>query len=117
MNSYFQFPVEAALKMDRETVDGRPMFVSRCETKAAAVGQKQFKVCCIYDSSKYFRCLSIMYSDIIPDVTFQYATSLERNKLFVKNLPFSMTKEALENLFAAVNVSQIINRFSVSYIQ
>jgi RNA recognition motif-containing protein len=30
---------------------------------------------------------------------FKYATSLEQNKLFISDLPFSITKEQIENLF------------------
>jgi len=35
------------------------------------------------------------------DITkkFKYATTLEQNKLFISNLPFSVTKEQIQNLF------------------
>ena len=33
----------------------------------------------------------------------QYSSALEKNKLFVKNLPFTCTKEALETLFGEVS--------------
>ena len=33
---------------------------------------------------------------------FQYGTGLEKNKLFVKNLPFTITKEALNTMFEEV---------------
>ncbi|XP_064460497.1 squamous cell carcinoma antigen recognized by T-cells 3-like [Ornithodoros turicata] len=56
---------EAALKLDRTPIEGRPVFVSKCNKK------KEF--------------------------TFQ--PGLEKNKLFVKNIPFSMTQEELEELF------------------
>ena len=32
----------------------------------------------------------------------QYATALEKNKLFVKNLPFTCSVEALEKIFSEV---------------
>uniref|UniRef100_A0A0B7B9N7 RRM domain-containing protein n=2 Tax=Arion vulgaris TaxID=1028688 RepID=A0A0B7B9N7_9EUPU len=59
-----------ALKLDREFIDGRPMFVSRCEDKSVARPAHQFK----------------------------YATRLEKNKLFIKGLPFTITKEILETM-------------------
>ena len=51
----FQAEVEAALKRDREPLDGRPMFISRC------------------DPDKLSR-----------QAGFKYRTTLEKNKLFVK---------------------------------
>jgi hypothetical protein len=51
----FQAEAEAALKRDRESLDGRPMFISRC------------------DPDKLSR-----------QSGFKYRTSLEKNKLFVK---------------------------------
>lgn len=59
-----------ALKKDRVPIDGRPIFVSKC------------------DPDKHTRQHS-----------FKYATSLEKNKLFVKGLPLSSTKEEVEELF------------------
>lgn len=60
-----------AMRLDRELIDGRPMYVSRCEdrktTKSAPV--------------------------------FKYANNLEKTKLFIKNLPFTCTKDALETIF------------------
>ena len=38
---------------------------------------------------------------------FQYASALEKNKLFVKNLPFTCTKEALQILFGQVYYSSV----------
>ncbi|PNF41960.1 Squamous cell carcinoma antigen recognized by T-cells 3 [Cryptotermes secundus] len=61
---------EAALKKDREPVDGRPMFVSRC------------------NADKHMR-----------ESGFKYNTTLEKNKLFVKGLPVTVTKEELEDVF------------------
>ncbi|CAC5388461.1 SART3 [Mytilus coruscus] len=59
-----------ALKFDRTPLDGRPVYVSRCEDKS--VRKPQFK----------------------------FATDLEKNKLFIKGLPFTCTKEALSNIFS-----------------
>ncbi|KAK7087738.1 hypothetical protein V1264_021749 [Littorina saxatilis] len=60
-----------ALKLDRQPIDGRPVFVSRCEDRNSGSKTHQFK----------------------------YATSLEKNKLFIKNLPFTCSVEALEKIF------------------
>ncbi|XP_073528400.1 squamous cell carcinoma antigen recognized by T-cells 3 isoform X1 [Phyllobates terribilis] len=60
-----------ALKMDRHEVKGRPMFVSPCVDKNK---NPEFKV-------------------------FKYRTALEKHKLFVSGLPFSCTKEELEEIF------------------
>ncbi|KAM4808536.1 squamous cell carcinoma antigen recognized by T-cells 3 isoform 2-T2 [Rhinophrynus dorsalis] len=60
-----------ALKLDRQEVNGRPMFVSPCVDKNK---NPDFKV-------------------------FKYSTALEKHKLFVSGLPYSLTKEELEELF------------------
>ncbi|XP_056384760.1 squamous cell carcinoma antigen recognized by T-cells 3 isoform X5 [Hyla sarda] len=60
-----------ALKMDRQEMKGRPMFVSPCVDKNR---NPEFKV-------------------------FKYSTALEKHKLFVSGLPFSCTKEELEEMF------------------
>ncbi|XP_076641280.1 spliceosome associated factor 3, U4/U6 recycling protein [Halictus rubicundus] len=62
--------VEQALKLDRTPIRGRPMFVSRC------------------DPNKTTR-----------SSVFKYSSSLEKNKLFVKGLPLTMTKEELDEVF------------------
>ncbi|XP_043924344.1 squamous cell carcinoma antigen recognized by T-cells 3 isoform X2 [Protopterus annectens] len=59
-----------ALKLDRKEIDGRPMFVSPCIDKAR---NPEFKV-------------------------FKYSTALEKHKLFISGLPFSCTKEELEEI-------------------
>ncbi|KAM5238138.1 squamous cell carcinoma antigen recognized by T-cells 3 isoform 1-T1 [Ctenodactylus gundi] len=59
-----------ALELDRKSVDGRPMFVSPCVDKSKNPG---FKV-------------------------FRYSTALEKHKLFISGLPFSCTKEELEDI-------------------
>ncbi|KAK2145986.1 hypothetical protein LSH36_641g00030 [Paralvinella palmiformis] len=64
-----EFLAAKALDWDRKEIDGRPMFVSPFEEK----GNKTKK--------------------------FKYSTGLEKNKLFIKGLPFTMSKEALENMF------------------
>ncbi|XP_053552419.1 squamous cell carcinoma antigen recognized by T-cells 3 [Bombina bombina] len=60
-----------ALNLDRQEVNGRPMFVSPCVDKNK---NPEFKV-------------------------FKYSTALEKHKLFVSGLPFSCTKAELEELF------------------
>uniref|UniRef100_A0A674F6V6 Spliceosome associated factor 3, U4/U6 recycling protein n=1 Tax=Salmo trutta TaxID=8032 RepID=A0A674F6V6_SALTR len=71
---YVQFEGKAsvleALKMDRREVEGRPMFVSPCVDKNK---NPDFKV-------------------------FKYNTNLEKHKIFISGLPFSCTKEQLEEL-------------------
>ncbi|XP_011641239.1 squamous cell carcinoma antigen recognized by T-cells 3-like [Pogonomyrmex barbatus] len=62
--------VEEALKLDRTPIKGRPMFISRC------------------DPNKSTR-----------DSAFKYSCTLEKNKLFVKGLPLTTTKEELEEIF------------------
>ncbi|KAK2495476.1 hypothetical protein MC885_000810 [Smutsia gigantea] len=59
-----------ALELDRKNVEGRPMFVSPCVDKSK---NPDFKV-------------------------FRYSTALEKHKLFVSGLPFSCTKEELEEI-------------------
>lgn len=71
---YVQFEsavsVPEALKLDRREVGGRPMFVSPCVDKNK---NPDFKV-------------------------FKYNTSIEKHKIFISGLPFSCTKEQLEEL-------------------
>jgi len=62
--------VKKALEKDREPIDNRPVFVSKCDPDKTT-RQKQFK----------------------------YNTTLEKNKLFVKGLPFSLTADGLRDLF------------------
>lgn len=50
------------------------MYVSQCEDKSLSFGGSKFK----------------------------YATNLEKNKLFVANLPFSVDKAQLEDIFKNV---------------
>lgn len=57
--------------MDRKPLGSRPVFVSKCDPDNAT-----------------------------RQVQFKYSTALEKNKLFVKGLPFSMTGEDLNKLFA-----------------
>ncbi|XP_053444968.1 squamous cell carcinoma antigen recognized by T-cells 3 isoform X2 [Nycticebus coucang] len=59
-----------ALELDRKNVEGRPMFVSPCVDKSK---NPDFKV-------------------------FRYSTALEKHKLFISGLPFSCTKEELEEI-------------------
>ncbi|KAI3372860.1 hypothetical protein L3Q82_023307 [Scortum barcoo] len=71
---YVQFEspmsVPEALKLDRREVEGRPMFVSPCVDKNK---NPDFKV-------------------------FKYNTSMEKQKIFISGLPFSCTKEQLEEI-------------------
>ncbi|KAF4074599.1 hypothetical protein AMELA_G00241220 [Ameiurus melas] len=71
---YVQFEDELgareALKLDRQEVDGRPMFVSPCIDKSK---NPDFKV-------------------------FRYNTSMEKHKIFISGLPFNCTTEKLEEL-------------------
>ncbi|KAL6067681.1 hypothetical protein STEG23_031485 [Scotinomys teguina] len=62
-----------ALELDRKDVEGRPMFVSPCVDKSK---NPDFKV-------------------------FRYSTTLEKHKLFISGLPFSCTKEELEDICKA----------------
>ncbi|XP_041854707.1 squamous cell carcinoma antigen recognized by T-cells 3 [Melanotaenia boesemani] len=68
----FESPVSVseALKLDRREMEGRPMFVSPCVDKNK---NPEFKV-------------------------FKYNTSLEKHKIFISGLPFSCTKEQLEEI-------------------
>ncbi|MEQ2237301.1 hypothetical protein ILYODFUR_021775, partial [Ilyodon furcidens] len=71
---YVQFEsvvsVPEALKLDRKEVEGRPMFVSPCVDKNK---NPEFKV-------------------------FRYNTLMEKHKIFISGLPFSCTKEQLEEI-------------------
>uniref|UniRef100_A0A3Q0S8U8 Spliceosome associated factor 3, U4/U6 recycling protein n=1 Tax=Amphilophus citrinellus TaxID=61819 RepID=A0A3Q0S8U8_AMPCI len=71
---YVQFEslvsVPEALKLDRRDVEGRPMFVSPCVDKNR---NPDFKV-------------------------FKYNTIMEKHKIFISGLPFSCTKEQLEEI-------------------
>uniref|UniRef100_A0A8C5FWB1 Spliceosome associated factor 3, U4/U6 recycling protein n=1 Tax=Gadus morhua TaxID=8049 RepID=A0A8C5FWB1_GADMO len=71
---YIQFEskasVPAALKLDRQEVEGRPMFVSPCVDKNT---NPDFKV-------------------------FKYNSAIEKHKVFISGLPFSCTKPQLEEL-------------------
>ncbi|XP_075389468.1 spliceosome associated factor 3, U4/U6 recycling protein isoform X2 [Tenrec ecaudatus] len=62
-----------ALELDRSNVEGRPMFVSPCVDKSK---NPDFKV-------------------------FRYSTALEKHKVFISGLPFSCTREELEELCQA----------------
>ncbi|NXW84949.1 SART3 protein, partial [Alopecoenas beccarii] len=74
---YIEFKEEKsalqALGLDRKVVEGRPMFVSPCVDKNK---NPDFKV-------------------------FRYSTTLEKHKLFISGLPFSCTKEELEDVCKA----------------
>ncbi|XP_034337393.2 squamous cell carcinoma antigen recognized by T-cells 3 isoform X2 [Magallana gigas] len=59
-----------ALKLDRTPIEGRPMFVSKCEDRSQKKAQ------------------------------FKFSTAMEKNKLFIKNLPFTCSKDALIQIFS-----------------
>lgn len=61
---------KSALSRDRETVNGRPMYISPNEADAA-----------------------------LKHPVFKYQANLEKNKLFVKGLDTSVTKEELQEMF------------------
>ncbi|XP_071037200.1 squamous cell carcinoma antigen recognized by T-cells 3 [Parasteatoda tepidariorum] len=67
-----QVEAKNALSKDREPLDGRPVYISTCEDKK---NNPSFQ-------SK-----------------FKFGTGLERNKLFLKNLPPTTTKDDLENMY------------------
>ncbi|KAL2092793.1 hypothetical protein ACEWY4_012591 [Coilia grayii] len=71
---YVQFEdpiaVAEALKMDRQELDGRPMFVSPCIDKKK---NQDFKA-------------------------FKYSSSLEKHKIFISGLSYSCTQQELEEL-------------------
>ena len=81
MNRYADFDTQQnaldALKLDRVPINGRPMFISQCEDKSLKLGTNS---------------------------AFKYANSLEKNKLFISNLPFSVDKVQLENIFKTVRI-------------
>ncbi|XP_011166941.2 squamous cell carcinoma antigen recognized by T-cells 3 isoform X2 [Solenopsis invicta] len=62
--------VKEALKLDRTPIKGRPMYVSKCDSNKSTRGP-----------------------------VFKYKCTLEKNKLFVKGLPLTTTKEELEEIF------------------
>lgn len=50
-------------------------------------------------------CVIISLIMIISHMHFwQYATRLEKNKLFIRGLPFTITREALEAIFSEVSI-------------
>lgn len=60
-----------ALKLDRSLIDTRPLFVSKNTDKSQEVGTES---------------------------KLKYATNLEKNKLFISGLPFTMNKSGLEEI-------------------
>eukprot|EP00117_Sycon_ciliatum_P005600 scpid36830/ scgid9477/ Squamous cell carcinoma antigen recognized by T-cells 3 len=84
-----QGPIEAALKLDREALDGRPMFVSLCVDKD--------------EGSK---------------TAYRYSRSLDTKTLYVSQLPYEMTKEQIKELFSkhgtVVDVRLMTNRSGTS---
>lgn len=66
-----QKEVDEVLKRDRERLDDRPVFISRCKTAKEKREQ-----------------------------AFKYSTTREQHKLFVKGLPLKITQEEIEKMFA-----------------
>mgnify|MGYP001033361197 FL=1 len=63
-----------ALKLDHAPINGRPMYISPYDPNRSTSNDLTKK--------------------------FKYSTTLEQNKLFLSNLPFSTTNEQLQSLFA-----------------
>ncbi|KAK6637729.1 hypothetical protein RUM44_008151 [Polyplax serrata] len=61
---------QAALKKDRELIGSRPMFVSKCDPDKETRGSG-----------------------------FKYSSNMEKNKLFIRGLPFTTTVDDLRNIF------------------
>ncbi len=61
-----------ALRLDRTPIDGRPLFVSKNTDKSQEVGTES---------------------------KLKYANTIEKTKLFISGLPFSMDREGLEKVF------------------
>lgn len=65
-----QKEAQAALKKDRELIGSRPMFVSKCDPDKETRGSG-----------------------------FKYSSNMEKNKLFIRGLPFTTTVDDLRNIF------------------
>lgn len=70
--------VATALARDRERLDDRPVFISECKSDRTQ-RQPQFK----------------------------YATNAEKNKLFVRGLPFITDQQAVENIFKQYDCTSV----------
>nr|XP_006821088.1 PREDICTED: squamous cell carcinoma antigen recognized by T-cells 3-like [Saccoglossus kowalevskii] len=67
-----EFAADKALKLDRQPIDGRPMFVDPSLDKTKKASQPE---------------------------QFQWSTNMEKNKLFISGLPRSVNRKMLEELF------------------
>lgn len=80
---YVQFADKAevalALQRDREPLNGRPMFISRCKENRDENQQQSFK----------------------------YSTQVEKNKLFVRGLPLTYTKQQVEDVFKPHGATEV----------
>jgi len=76
-----EFAVLEALKLDRKPIDGRPMFVSKCNTSQASGSSSSNKL--------------------------KFSVGLERNKLFVSGLSRATTKEELEECFGVQKLKDV----------
>jgi len=76
-----------ALDKDRQQVKNRPMFVSRCEPDKMTRPKQ-----------------------------FHFSQGMEKNKLFVKGLPFSTTKENLEQLFGQYGTLKDVRLVTYRYV-
>lgn len=68
--------VPEALKLDHHRIDGRPMYVSRCQERN--------------DRGK---------NSSEPPPGFKFGLGLEKKKLFVRNIPIEITEEQLREIF------------------
>ncbi|XP_076344868.1 spliceosome associated factor 3, U4/U6 recycling protein-like isoform X2 [Tachypleus tridentatus] len=66
-----QDSAKAALKKDRQLVEGRPIFISKCEDKSMSLNKNKLK----------------------------FPVQLEKHKLFIRGLPLSTTEQKLEDIF------------------
>jgi hypothetical protein len=91
----FQAEAEAALKKDRESIDGRPMFISRCDADKCT-RQPGFKYSTTLEKKKLFvkgEILNFVCMGFVgwifthlPEISFLYSASSEQNYSFLKEL-------------------------------
>lgn len=106
---YVQFEDELAaqeaLRMDRQEMDGRPMFVSPCVDKSKNPDFKVRAARTWRRGARESRTASarsaarLIVEFVLPFCqVFKYNTSMEKHKIFISGLPFSCTTEMLEEL-------------------
>ncbi|XP_013783856.1 squamous cell carcinoma antigen recognized by T-cells 3-like [Limulus polyphemus] len=72
-----QEAARAALKRDRQPVEGRPVFISKCEDKSMSLNKNKFK----------------------------FPVQMEKHKLFIRGLPLSITEHKLKDIFKEVSAA------------